>query len=95
MSYKIKIFNYPSGLSTSDESTNLYFKQEKRNAKLMKFLFIYATFVVITVYVPPLLFPIGYAIFGFPAPKKWYFPYPTVLVFYVPQLNYEKKPILN
>lgn len=56
----------------------------------MKLLFIYASFVIVTVYVPPALFPIGYAIFGFPSPKYWYLPYPTAYVllpYYSPKLN--------
>lgn len=43
----------------------------------MKIFLIYSSFVIITIYVPPTLFPISYGFFGFPTPKHWYLPYPT------------------
>lgn len=67
-------------MTKSAKSAAIYEKQERKNAKLMKFLLIYSLFVIITIYVPPLLFPIGFAILGFPTPKKWYLPYPTAWV---------------
>lgn len=70
--------NCQTGLEKSVQSTLLYNKQEKRNAKLVKMLLIYASFVVINIFAPPLVFPISYAIFDVPKPKLWYLPYPTV-----------------
>lgn len=76
---QIKIM-FDSGIEKSSLSMELYCKEENRHDKLMKILIVYSTFVIITVYVPPLLLPIGYATLGFPSPKNWYLPYPTALV---------------
>lgn len=69
---------YFLGSRKSTKSAELYCKQENNNTKLMRGLLIYSSFVIITVYVPPTLFPISYEILGFPSPKYWYLPYPTV-----------------
>lgn len=66
------------GFNQSAKSVAYYVKQEERNVKLMKVLLIYGIFIIATIYLLPILFPVSYAIFGFPKPKQWYLPYPTM-----------------
>lgn len=71
-----------AGIQSNDRSKIIYAKQEQRNGNLVKHLLYYSTFVIVSIYLPPFLFPIAYAIFGFPGPKHWYLPYPTVFVYH-------------
>lgn len=78
--YKVRNKN-SAGIESNDGSQIIYAKQEQRNGNLVKHLLYYSTFVIVSIYLPPFLFPIAYAIFGFPGPKHWYLPYPTVFVY--------------
>lgn len=74
---KFLFLKFQIGMERSTASIEIYENQEKRNVKLMKILLLWVVFVITSIYIPPFLCPIGYAIFGFPKPDQWYLPYPT------------------
>lgn len=78
--YILKVSSF-SGMESSVESKLLYENRELWIENFFKKLIYYSSFVVVSVYLPPFLLPIGYAIAEFPPIKYWYLPYPTVFVF--------------
>lgn len=70
-----------SGMLSSFESKTLYENRERWIENFVKKMIYYSSFVVVSTFLPPFLFPIGYAIAGFPTPKQWYLPFPTAFVF--------------
>lgn len=81
MHFSLFFFFFVLGIDSSIESKTLYANRELWIENFVKKLIYYASFVIVSVYVPPFLFPIGYAIAEFPTPKHWYLPYPTAFVF--------------
>lgn len=67
---------YIQGSKISIKFLAIYDKQQNKNEKMIKLVFIYSTFVILTINVVPALLPIFYLIFGYPKPNLWYLPMP-------------------
>lgn len=63
------------GIHQSDESKEIYTECNNGNKSFVRTIKIFSIYVVASTVTVPILCPIGYAIFGFPRPNLWFFPF--------------------
>lgn len=60
-----------AGAELSTEIRDIYVKCEDSHGKLIRRLSKVTIYVLVTMYLPTLLTPISYYLFGFPLPAEW------------------------
>ncbi|XP_031636184.1 uncharacterized protein LOC116349071 [Contarinia nasturtii] len=63
----------------SDGSKNIYIECNDGNISFVRKMKMFSIYVIITTITVPILCPIGNAIFKFPPPKMWFFPFPIAV----------------
>lgn len=72
-----------TGVEQSTESLQVFSTLSTKNGIFVQRIIIFATYVIISTLIVPFLAPIGNAIFGFPQPHLWFFPFQIAWVHYV------------
>lgn len=75
ITHVIKSFYNLKGLQLSTAVSHIYYTRNKNIKKIIRITFCYGYQAVILVHCIPVVFPILYAIIGYPSPDFWFTPY--------------------